>query len=152
MRALALAALLTPVGCGQRSVPLDPVYRPLERVVEASWVQEGMVTTIAPNVFVRSVSDFFSWDQPMLHVILMHERVHAIREIEAGSHYYVDYASFPSFRWEEEKLAYAEQFRLMKRAQLPIDAHYYAEMMSTKYARMVTYDVALAWILKETGQ
>jgi hypothetical protein len=149
----AILATILSIGCGQRSVALDPEWRPLEKVVEASWVQDGMMTTIAPIVYVRHFEDIpwgFEFD-----AILVHERVHAVRQIDQGVGFYRDYAAFPSVRWAEEKLAWSAEIAYRKaKGRRPDDewCQHRALMASQNYARMVDPEVALAWFRAEVAK
>lgn len=150
MKWLLAALLLT--GCASE-MKLGPEWAPLEKVVEAPWVADGMVTTIAPNVYTRSL-----WDLPTgldLDGLLTHERVHAVHELEQGVSFYRDYALFPSVRWQEEKEAWSAQISFLKlHGQRPDDewCRYMAHVAATGYMGMVNEDVALNWFRTEVAK
>jgi hypothetical protein len=147
VRTLLLALVLV-VGCNTRTIELDPMFLPLKKVVRADFVAPGMVSTITPFVFTRSVDDLIEayapgsveWD-----ALFFHERVHALRE-QNNRAYLSQYAVDLGFRWQEEQLGYAEeiQYRLAHGASVNPGA--YALVLSSDYGGMVSYDSALAWI------
>jgi hypothetical protein len=149
---VALLALLLLAGCSQRSVPLAPEWRPLERVVESSFVQPHMFTTVAPVMYAHDLDEFTGAEPTWRDAILTHERVHAVRQLEQGPGFYRDYAAFPSVRWVEEKLAWSAEIAFLKAHGVRPDPFAYAELASKNYFGMVDYDVALAWFAAEVGK
>lgn len=151
-RAVFLVLLALVTGCGQRSIKLDPRWLPLERIVEASWVADGMVTTIAPIVYTRHLDDLPEGE--WLNGLLTHEQVHARHELDQGISFYRDYAAFPTVRWEEEKSAWRAEITYMKSVGQPWDdarCLYMAKMASENYYGMITDQVALAFFRAQAG-
>jgi hypothetical protein len=153
--ALILAGALTAclsAGCNTGSYKLGPEWAPLESIDEASWVSEGMVTTIEPHSYTNSLKDLLGAYPPdgvWFKALMLHEQVHAVRERQQGPMFYVEYAAFDSFRWEEEKLGYGAEIQYLRAHGIRVNPGAYARVMADKYSGMVNYDVALAWVTSQ---
>src|SRR5437879_4329437 len=98
-KSAAITALAFLGACASRTLELEPRWAPLERVCEDPTgiisPAAHRITTIARASYVRDL-DVFNQDYPAGSVgreaVLLHERMHAVRELAAGPVWYVQYA------------------------------------------------------------
>lgn len=158
MRRLLLACALLLAACTTNVYKLDARWAPLTELREASWVADGMVTTLGGVGYVSGLDRYLEQYPPdTLHfnALMTHERVHATQERDLGGQFYVDYAAFPSKRWEFESAAWSAEFRYYAdhgaRPTLA-DCQWYAAMASERYRGMIGYDQALRWFTQEAAR
>lgn len=125
-------------GCGARSIQLGKEWAPLSEIREAGWVADGMVTTIAPVVYVGRI-------QELSPGVLTHERVHAVEQTREGAQWFVNYLAFPRVRWDCEKRAWEAEIAYWHARGADLDPEYYAKLASERYFGMVSYGEARSW-------
>lgn len=150
-------------GCATQELPES--WYPLTTVVERKnlpGVPEDVVTTVTPYLYVSSL-EWFEENYPdgsfYSEALRRHERQHALeQEAYIGeatglkravrlADWIQEYLTNKSFRWEVEKRGYREELLYLLSLNYPVDAAYFAEMLSSDvYKGMVDYDVALEWV------
>lgn len=147
-QSLLFLALLA--GC--KTLDLPERYRPLETLSEGNFLGDHTATTVGTTVYVEDLAD---WDleDPLTHAVLLHERVHAIRQIEAGvASWAWDYLTDPDFAWREEQLGWAVQIAEWRRAGIAFDAPALAKVLHDyphPLGPIVSESDALEWIRQQ---
>ncbi len=148
MRALTLLIALL-AGCS--SVELDPQYRPLTTLREGSPLGESAATTLGSTVYVADLDDWGGrLGTPRMHALLMHERVHSIRQHEIGLGLWLwRYLTSTKTAWREEQLGWAVQIQELRRGGEQVNPEGIARLLSD-YAhpggQIVSYEDALAFV------
>lgn len=131
---------------------LAPEWRPLEEIVEGDlpFISDTATTTLGTRVFTVDLDDWLQ-KRPVnsdeYRALLMHERVHAQRQLDAGlTGWLFNYINDEDFRWEEEKLGWEQEIRYLRSRGKAKPAEYYAVILSSKYDGMVSYEEALRWV------
>lgn len=148
----ALAALLT--GC-QGPLALDERWRPLVEIVERPDLVFGGVTatTLGTRVYVPDLRAFrqqFPADSVEQEALLLHEREHAVRQLDAGlGPWLARYLNDRAFMWQEEQRGWFLQLRRLQQAGRPLYPEAIALALSgyqNLSGPMVGYAEALAWV------
>lgn len=77
---------------------------------------------------------------------LTHEKVHYNRQWRFPLIWIIYYYLSKSFRWQEEKLAWAAQIKVNYGTGYEVTDRRYAEILSTQYRGMVNYEKAMKFI------
>ena len=148
----ALAALLT--GC-QGPLALDERWRPLVEVVERPDLLFAGVTatTLGTRVYVPDLRAFrqqFPEDSVEQEALLLHEREHAVRQLDAGlGPWLACYLNDRAFMWQEGQRGWFLQLRRLQEAGRPLYPEAIALALSgyqNLSGSMVGYAEALAWV------
>ncbi len=154
IRAAPLMALLLLAGC-QRPYALDERWRPLVAVVERPdlLVSDTVSTTLGTRVYVANLDGWlrrFPPDSVEQEALLLHEREHSVRQLEAGlGAWLARYLNDRAFMWREEQLGWFLQLRRLRDAGRPIVPAVVALALSdyrNLSGPMVGYEEALAWV------
>jgi len=120
-RARFTFATLVVLATGCSSLELGPEWRPLRRIQESQALSLGLsaggARTIGTTVYVPNLSGFLKKNpEPKLSAVLGHERVHAVRQLEAGHAEWISrYMTDTGFMWREEMLGWYHQLEHMRR-------------------------------------
>lgn len=147
-QSLLFLALLA--GC--KTVDLPEQYRPLTTLSEGNFLGDHTATTVGTTVYVEDLSD---WDlaDPKIHAVLLHERVHAVRQLDSGvASWAWDYLTDPDFAWAEEKLGWAVQIAEWRRVGIQWDARALAKVLHNyphPLGPIVSEEEAYQWLLSQ---
>ena len=153
-RAAALLVLLLLAGC-HRPYALDERWRPLVEVVERPdlLVSDSISTTLGTRVYVANLDDWlrrFPPESVEQEALLLHEREHAVRQLDAGlGAWLARYLNDCAFMWREEQLGWFLQLRHLRTAGRPVFPAVIALALSdyrNLSGPMVGYEEALAWV------
>lgn len=158
MRTALVVLTFCLVGCSGKSLQLDPIYAPLERVEEDPThllIPSNVVTTIGS---VTYTDDLASWETdnppgPQRDAKLQHERLHTIQQSAMGVIWFARYVAEPSFRWSVEQPGWHIELLILRNAGARIVPEQVASILAGSYvvagAPMIDYDAALVWVKKE---
>lgn len=155
MRQTALVAVLVLLaGCASygQTLALDEGYRPLRLMVEDRSVPYGQLRTKGEIVYVHKIGQFLAADQVEQHAVLLHERVHSLRQFAVGVEEWCDlYHDSAGFRWAEECAGWEVQLRYEVQHGIVRDKAGTASMLAgpaymVNGEAMVDYQIALAWV------
>lgn len=141
-------------GC-QGPYRLESRWRPLVEVVERPDVfgLDPTATTLGTRIYVSSLRDFlrqFPAGSTEHEALLLHEREHAVRQLQAGlGAWLTRYLNDTEFMWSEEQAGWARQLTHLQAAGRQLDVQAIALTLS-RYRNlsgpMVTLADALAWV------
>ena len=141
-----------------KTVDLAPEWRPLERVAQAGdkLLKPGQTTCLGTTLCVADLDDWsrlYPEGSIKRRALLLHERVHSQRQIEAGlAPWLARYVADADFRWREERLGWEQEIATLTRAGVQVPVEVFAKILSDEYvhfgARMVSATDARAWILE----
>lgn len=153
-RAALVASLLLLAGC-QSPYALDERWRPLVEVVERPdlLVSETIATTLGTRVYVADLDAFldrFPPDSVEQEALLLHEREHAVRQLDMGlGPWLARYLNDLEFMWREEQAGWSLQLRRLQAAGRPLFPAVIARTLAgyrNLEGRMVSEAEALAWV------
>lgn len=140
-------------GCRGPVHELDEQYRPLERVQESVLRPGTAITTIGRTAYVN---DLEKWlvdrpvGSPRYHAILLHERLHAQRQLDYGlTSWLARYLRDVDFMRDEELRGWYIQLTEYRRRGLQISPEGVAKTLSNYrnlVGRMMSYEDALTWV------
>lgn len=149
-----LTACLLLGGC-HSPYALDERWRPLVEVVERPdlLVSGTIATTLGARVYVADLDAFlarFPPDSVEQEALLLHEREHAVRQLDARlGPWLARYLNDRAFMWREEQAGWFLQLRRLQEAGRPLFPRVIARTLA-RYrnleGRMVSEAEALAWI------
>ena len=153
---ILLLLLLLPLGCANyESMDLDAKWEPLETIRERPDMlgSDSQATTIGHTMYVEDLDDWLAQrpvDGPRFDAILLHEQVHAVRQLDAGVTVWLSrYVTDTDFMWEEEQLGWYEQLRELRRRGQQINVPGVANTLrnyKNLAGRMVSYAEAVGWV------
>lgn len=153
-RFLMPALLLLLTGC-QGPYALDERWRPLVEVVERPnlLVSDSIATTLGTRVYVADLGAFLQRFLPgsvEQEALLLHEREHAVRQLDAGlGPWLARYFNDRAFMWREEQAGWYLQLRRLQAAGRPLFPQVIAQTLAgyrNLEGRMVSEAEALAWV------
>lgn len=148
MRALALVLALL-AGCS--SVDLPEEFLPLTTLAEGNPLGSTAATTIGETVYVQDLDDWRGrLGELRVRALLQHERIHAIRQAEAGVGLWLArYLSSRSFAWREERLGWFVQIQALRAGGETVNPEGIAKILSDykhPLGELVSYEEALGWV------
>ena len=153
---IRLAHLLIAVAlAGCQPYTLEERWRPLEEVVErpALHASNTVSTTLGARIYVVDLGAWlkrFPPDSPEQEALLLHEREHAVRQLEAGlGSWLARYLNDRAFMWREEQVGWFLQLQRLRQAGRPVVPAVIAAVLAdyrNLSGRMVDYGEALAWV------
>lgn len=147
MRALLAALAGVLLGCG--SIDLPDEFRPLRHVVEGHPLGGTNVTTVGGYVVVSDLERYEDLGDPVVRAVLLHERVHAIRQGRFPPFWIARYLASREFAWAEEQRGWYEQIQSLRRQGQGVNAEWIAGVLSDYWhpmGKLVSYADALAWV------
>ena len=153
-RLLLAAPLLLLAGC-HSPYALDERWRPLVEVVERPdlLVSDTIATTLGTRVYVADLDAFlarFLPDSVEQEALLLHEREHAVRQLDMGlGPWLARYLNDRAFMWREEQAGWFLQLRRLQAGGRPLFPQVIARTLAgyrNLEGRMVSESEALAWI------
>lgn len=153
-RPLLAASLLLLAGCASPHA-LDERWRPLVEVVERPdlLVSDATATTLGTRVYVADLDAFLERFPPgsaEQEALLLHEREHAVRQLDAGlGPWLARYLNDRAFMWREEQVGWFLQLKHLQAAGRPLFPQVIARTLANYRnidGRMVSEAKALAWV------
>lgn len=130
---------------------LAPEWAPLERIVEGNipFVSDTAITTLGKQCFVVDLDEWLlnhPVNSDQYHAILLHEQVHAKRQLDTGLTLWLAKYVGKEFRWQEESLGWEKELKYLRSKGKAKQAEYYAQILSRMYNGMISYADALQWV------
>lgn len=158
---LILPVCLVVCGClssGEKELALDEDYRPLKAVKERGTAldvvihSDSAITTIGEYSYVESIDKFIQRRPPgsiTFRAIMLHEREHAVRQLEHGTFWWVTRYSYDrDFALNEEKRGYYYEIKTLINNGVNVSPEGVAQQLSSYKnvaGRLVSFEDALVW-------
>lgn len=107
------------------------------------------MTTVGGYVFVSDLGRYEDLGDPVVRAVLLHERVHAIRQGRFPPVWIARYLTSREFALEEEKRGWFEQIQELRRQGQTVNAEWVAKTLSGYRhlaGELVSYEDALRWV------
>lgn len=150
-------------GCATQKLPKS--WEPLDRLVERGKIpglSDNLVTTVVPNLYVPSISEFnkkYPEGSTAHEALRRHETEHAKEQKEFMGHgdgltklarlanWLRRYTFEKNFRWKVEQKGYKAQILYLRGMGQPVYPEALARILSgPSYHNMVGYEEALEWV------
>jgi hypothetical protein len=156
MRCIILSLVLLATGCGS-SHELGDEWLPLEQITESKIVGLGLSTggavTLGNTIFVVDLEKWFERNpEPKLTAILLHEQIHAARQLKMGlSKWLAKYLTDTEFMLYEEQLGWYAKIKHYGSVGYRWDPKAFARSLHRVYNNtngpMISEEDALKWLL-----
>lgn len=141
-------------GCSGHVIHITD-YPPIEKIEEihSPWMEDHHIFTIGTSIFTDDLPEIarLQREEPLeFRALMLHEQVHARRQLGQLATWLAFYIFKPGFSWEEEKLAWEVELRFKQQHGILKSPEYYARCLAD-YPLMVSYEEALLWVKSIIG-
>lgn len=138
------------LGCSTSQIKLDKKWHPLETIIEDPLQEESVYYAWDKAMHISSFKNWNNRSKIKKHASLLHERVHIVNQEEYGLiMFFLNYGFSPTFRLEQEKLAYKVEILYLISKGRTVNIEYYAKTLSgSLYNNMVSYSSIKKWLVK----